>query len=652
MIASRLVGQILPYVTYLENRDEEQFVRNLKSGMTIEQTFTSPHEFECLTLSASNHEKILEGEILVQVWNNETQELVVKQKIASSSIKYAVPIEIHFDETGIQDVEYTIRIQGLDTGEEAVGFFGYQWNGKEEAFIDGTKSGYVLSIGTHTHTKLFLWLFIIVFTVLLIGMGIMFIFILCKRRIQPEQIFLMLAIPMGLVLLCFMSVNFIHDGDAHFPRAYHYSNVILGIEDKNPDVAITMRTEDAEAIFESTCMTAKNAQNMWHIFENWKWFAEDKSFVSDVECRTAGRTNILLYLPSVLGISLARVMGLGAYPMLYLGKIIPMIMYLLGVYYAIKIIPIGKHLMAFAAALPMAIQQAVGITYDNVTFVVLFLFIAFIVRLYFIPLRKYEWVVFTLLCALLGCCKGGIYTPMMTLLLFIPKSRMKGTKRKIVYILGAGLLVAAITLFNYGEVISSYVQKDITEVQSVENHEYEEEEAIATEIVQKFNMRFVLQEPVKFIKLFIATIMDRSDEYVRGMLGNGVAWAVEKLPTWSYMFFGIILLLSKNGIGEEKYKVNRKLKFAFLLTFLLVFGAYHVLFLIETPVTYSYIWGIQGRYFLPLSILLLLVFRNNEVKQESETEHLLYIGYYFEMLLFMYGYFQVFMTQTTYKIGG
>lgn len=646
MIAIRLGGQILPYATHLENRDEEQFIRNLTSGKTIEQNFVSPHDFDCLTISASNHEKILEGKTLVQLWNTDTQELIISQEIKNSSIEYAVPVEIHLSEIGMQDVKYTIKIQGLDTGEEAIGFFGYQGErGVETALIDGEESNYVLSIGTHTHTKLFFGLFIAVFAIMLIGLVILLICLLYKRITQPEQVFLMFAVPMGLAFLCFMSVNFIHDGDAHFARAYHYSNTILGIWDENPDKAITMRKEDAEIVFDSKCMNAKNAQNMWHIFENWKWFAEDKNLVQDVECRSAGITNILLYLPSVLGILLARILGLGAYPMLYFGKIIPMAMYLIGVYYAIKLIPIGKHLMVFTAALPMAMQQSTGITYDNVTLTVLFLFIAYAIRLYYMNMKKYEWVVFTILCILLGCCKGGIYTPMMILLLFIPKSRMKGLKRKIVYITGVGVFVAAVTLMNYSTIIRRYVQIDMKTVQSTATDEYGLEEVIK-EKVQTYGIGLVIREPLKFVKLFMTTIMDWGDEYVRGMLGNGVAWAVEKLPVWAYMFFGVILLLSKNGMSEEKYKVNRTLKLAFLMAFLLVFGAYHILFLIETPITYSYIWGIQGRYFLPLSILLLLVFRNNEVKQEKGSEHLLYIGYYFEMMLFLYGYFQVFMTQT------
>ncbi len=63
MFKMKVEDTIVPYETYVANLDEEQFIRNLTSGMTIEQSFVAPHDFECITLSCSDHEQRLPGKI-------------------------------------------------------------------------------------------------------------------------------------------------------------------------------------------------------------------------------------------------------------------------------------------------------------------------------------------------------------------------------------------------------------------------------------------------------------------------------------------------------------------------------------------------------------------------------------------------------------
>lgn len=649
MVRIRLYGEILTYATFLENRPEEQFIYNLTSGMTIEQRFVSPHDFEMITLDCSNHEKALDGKIKVVVESEEDGKKLADTEIENRQIQFGHPLEIPLSETGVEGKEYRVRIVGIDAPEESVGFFGYLQEGTEGALVDGKSCGYVLSVGTHIYTGLFMSLFYSSLGVMLLG-GVLSVYIIAKKDLPPERMFLAIAIPVGTAFLCFMSVNFIHDGDAHLPRAYHYANMLLGIKDENMPSAITVRKDDLEMFYYSECEDTTNAQNMWHIYETWRWFAEDKSLVSDVECRNVGTANILMYLPAVIGILLGRILGLGTYPMLYLAKLLSAGVYLAGAYYAIKLIPLGKHLLAFVAALPMAIQQAVGITYDNVTLAVLFLFIAFSMKLCYEKMSKTEWIGFGACCVLLGMCKGGIYSPMLVILLFIPRRSFGDSiKKKALIITAAGLLTVMAVLGNYGRTIQSYLHlytdDSVAEINElIENSEEEPEGMLAKPIGHE--MGYIFKEPVGFIKLLANTIIEKTDYYIKGLLGEKVAWAVEELPVWSYILLGIVLLLAKNGVGEEKYPVGGWLRLGLASSVGLVFLAYHILFLVETPLNNAWIWGIQGRYFIPQAVLLLLALRNNHVTQSINSDKMLYASYYMGLVLFLFGYLEVFMTQT------
>ena len=102
MVRIRLYDEILTYATFLENRPEEQFIYNLTSGMTIEQRFVSPHDFEMITLDCSNHEKALDGKIKVVVESEEDGKKLADTEIENRQIQFGHPLEIPLSETGVE----------------------------------------------------------------------------------------------------------------------------------------------------------------------------------------------------------------------------------------------------------------------------------------------------------------------------------------------------------------------------------------------------------------------------------------------------------------------------------------------------------------------------------------------------------------------
>lgn len=657
MVKARVEDEIVPYATFVENNDEEQFVRNLTAGMTLEQEFASPRDFEVITLSCSNHEKSLPGYMVLEVYDLQG-ELITSKTVQNQEVVYEIPVEIPMD--GKKAQTYLIKVSAYDTEDEAIGFFGYlPEKGEKTAILDGKKSEYALSIGIHNYTGLFRNLLKLILIIMFAGL-IALLAVLWKRELPPEKVFLILAIPVGVALLCFLSVNFINDGEAHFARSYHYANILLGVAKDDGFDRIAMRADDMDTLYSSGFMKVQHAQNMYHIYENWKWFVKDDTLVYKVEWRNAGNTNMIGYLPSVIGILIARILHLGTYPMVYLARILAFVCYLAGCYYAIKITPVGKHMMVFLAALPMSIQQATGITYDNVTYIVLFLLISAYLLIYYEGASRKRIIVLTVLCMLLGACKGGIYTPMLWLLLFIPKDKIGGWKKKIIMIIGIGILTAGVMFAGYGSTIMRYLHPQETSVSAelIEDRKQEELEtngdsskenstvtAAVEAAVEKYDVGYVFRSPAGFVKLVINTLIERTQYYLEGIEGRMAAWAVEQLPIWSCALFGIIILLTKNGVNEQNYKVDPKLRVGFLSTFGLVLLAFLSLFLIETPLYHPYIWGVQGRYFIPVLLLIGLALRNNRIIQEKNSEDALYIVYYAQMILFMAGYFLIFMTQ-------
>lgn len=646
MIKMKVEDKVVPYETYVANKDEEQFIRNLTSGMTIEQTFSSPDDFECITLSCSDHEKRLPGKVFIEIWDMEAKEAVFFEEKENAAIYFDVPVEIPF--AGKGDHPYLIKIAAIDTGEEAIGFYGYlPEEGEETTLVDGEKSDYALSIGIHIYSDLFSKLLYGMLAIAFVGF-LLLLFYLREGDLKPERIFLLIAIPMGISLLCFQSVNFIHDGDAHFFQTYHYANVLLGKAQNDTSTLISMRQDDVDAVLNCNSAVNDNARNMSHIKQNWRWFAQDVSMVEVIKRQQVAGAEILVYFPSVIAIVFARLLRLGTYPMILLAKIFPFAFYLLSCYYAIKITPVGKRILLLLAALPMSLQQAIGITYDNFTYMVLFLMLALVLKIYYEGITVKTGVFLALLCMALSVCKSGVYTPMLFLLLCIPKEKMGNIKKKLLYILVTGGLTLLLFLANYSSLLMMYLNPtppvaeqtvDITEDESGDAAvgEAKTEEEIYV-MDQRYGMSYFLKEPVDFAKLVIQTVVEKTEEYYRGVLGRIIAWPAADVPAWSAYLFGIILLLSANRIGEEE-KVDSRLKLGMLITFSLVVMAHFIIFCSETTKGTGYIWGIQGRYFIPQLLLLLLCIRNNHIVQEEGSQQGLYILYDVQWIFYLMGYY-------------
>ncbi len=162
----------------------------------------------------------------------------------------------------------------------------------------------------------------------------------------------------------------------------------------------------------------------------------------------------------------------------------------------------------------------------------------------------------------LSLCKGGVYTPMLFLVLCIPKEKMGNIKKKIIYILVTGGLTLLLFLVSYSSLLMMYLKPTPPVTEQTAEVMTEEGNAIASEteqesepvfiMDQRYGMSYCLKQPVDFIKLVMQTVVDKTEEYYRGVLGRIIAWPAADVPAWSSFLFGIILLLSINRVGREE----------------------------------------------------------------------------------------------------
>lgn len=296
-----------------------------------------------------------------------------------------------------------------------------------------------------------------------------------------------------------------------------------------------------------------------------------------------------LLLPQALTMRiLGRSADLPALSVFYACRFASLLSYLLLVWLAIRLIPFGKWILLALAVTPIALFQATTISPDAISNGIGFLFIAGCLRItQFKELGWKECVNLILLISLLFLAKLNLIPLILFPFLLIPPSRFA---KKGIYI---SLLAATIILFLV-ETAGWYI---IASGRS--------DALMANDANPVAQLRYIAGHPFTFPQIVIKDLITNGWTYFQGWI-NGYGYYYWTPPQIVLIFFllGLGSVLFMNSTHEQ---VDRKSRIVFIFVFvtgyLATTGAEYTTF---TPVGSDQIFGMQGRYFIPLSLLLFL----------------------------------------------
>lgn len=603
------------YATHVGNKNEEQVIHDLTDEYIVEQVFVSPREFDFITLDFSDHDLTIAGKTEIFIYNSDWEQIRYKI-INNSDINYGESVQISYQDIGGGKAEekYYVKIVESDTEAVALGLYGYKIEeGEEAAYVNGEKQSYAVSIGTHSYTNAFQVLTVLILFICALGTAItIFMCTSTRKAITEEKCFLMISIPFGICMLLFLSGNSVYDAQAHLAKTYQYSNKILGEGGRDSDNYTFMRSSDLKVGMEiSGGVTNEQAQEFWRVLHDWRWLNRRDGMEQSVYHGASTGGTILGYLPNVLGMTVGRILNLGTYPMLYLSKIIGFAIYLSICYWAIKKSPILKTTIAFTAALPMSLYNATGITYDTMTVAATLLMCAYIFIWWERSLYKFEWIILGITVAFVAGCKGGIFLPLILLMLAVPLYRLHINKKRIILFSILVCITISFFLIKYGAVLNNALQVTITS----DNPE------------SRYGSGYCFIYPVSFIKMFLRSIVIRGDAYIGQLLGDRTVWTRNHIE-WIIMIPFLIMILA-SGVRKENEILLMDIRKRVVVGFLLCaeFIGMHIILMSDTKVGSDFIYGVQGRYFIALVPLFVLFIREQHIIRKVSQVHKVYILY-------------------------
>ncbi|GFI26228.1 hypothetical protein IMSAGC012_01348 [Lachnospiraceae bacterium] len=476
-----------------------------------------------------------------------------------------------------------------------------------QLLINGEEKDMSLNIQTADRQFLY-WKYWSVFGAALVYLLLLGTYLsLAVFRLKPEKVFLIAGSVLALLYLLLLPPISVPDEEAHFKQAYEYTNKIMGIPAMPGKIRMDAEDFHAMQMFETT----PSLPEYDRLKENMMKTGRESGTVEVPHTDT--RAPAVTYVPGIVGILAGRILGLNGLIVIYLGRICSIFAYLFMMYWFIRIMYFAKTAAFLIALLPMTIQQCCSYSYDSVVIEAAFLYIALLFRMMYEKkkVQKPQMFWYIVFAALLAVSKGGTYMPLCFLTLLIPSECFSEKKKKRMFI-GCVAAVSA----------AAFLLGTLSSVLYVVNPTAEQLEG-AYLAGENYGTAGLFSNPMEFVTLSVRTLFLNGDTFLETMLGMQLGWLDVNVSR--VVIYGMLamLLLSFQQIADGSrpagYEVSGKEKLMYLTVIALSAGVVFVsMFISWTPRESVEIFGIQGRYFLPLLPLSIRLLRGRNLSIRTD----------------------------------
>ena len=472
-------------------------------------------------------------------------------------------------------------------------------NNSDAAFDIALTNNNSISFRTAYSTKIggFIFVISLLLIVLFLVAGILIIFKFYDS-IGTKLRFIMFFIPLALLYFILTPAWSFPDADYHYAATYNYSNVILfrGKEDStlfSPKDGTFVNSyfpkSDADPVNPQLAAYELSHTSFGFKSEN---KLEEPSVRANAGYGEKGFYSFISYLPQTLGLTLGRILGVSPVMAITLARFFALIAYFLGVLIAIALTPVGKKAFSLIALFPMALSLSSSLSCDLMLFIVALNFIAALLRLRAIYSGgSSSGIPCALLLILntfmLGSIKGGA---MLILLPLVCMVFAGGDKKQsiltTIFVTLAG--VGGLILFDY--ILPSV---DVFQVTA-------EKGMLGTS--------YFWTNPGGYLGKAFSTVFGHLKTFFYQAMGTHLGNFEEVLDmgTLKWLFIATLLIVFAEE-DDDDLNSHKSVQIIALVVILLFNLLMPSMLLKSTPKLSKTITGIQGRIFLPLFPLILLI---------------------------------------------
>ena len=588
-----------------EIQKETGVIEKINTGTEILQTFiASSNNLSKVILDFEPYkdESNCGGNVIVGI-KDSTGKILAEKNITRNYIRENSKFTLAFKkQKNSQNKEYTIyiRFNDLDKSEKFYTLKSTDNNQftKNKLYINGEEQAHTSIIFQDFYkSNIRTIIFTCTLILMIVCVYLISFMIYTKKDIKEEKIFLSIVPLVCLFFLITMPTFKNHDEYYHWLRAYEISegNLVTPIKEGTqgsnmPNAVSEIFPDDWVSMDYSTVKEKLKVK-----------IEKDEQGILNSE--TAAVYSFVQYIPQAMGILLGRLITNNAYLITYAGRIANMIVAIILLYFAIKLIPFGKKLLLIPTMIPIAIEGFTSLSPDATTISISFLFIAYILHLSFgknKEIKSKEKLILLLLSIIIALCKI-VYIPLVGLILIIPKERFKNKSNKYKIIDFCIIAGIAVTLNLIWLKFASRYLANFREGDS------------------SIQILLAIKNPVKYIQTLLYTINLNGNNYLLSLFGSDLGWG-ELIKLYSIVPYSILAIYIFTVIIDEDLKNKLKayqLVWIILIILAIILLVFTSLYVQWTTIGNEYIAGVQGRYFLPILPLIMLVLGSTIKVQSS-----------------------------------
>lgn len=424
------------------------------------------------------------------------------------------------------------------------------------------------------------------------------------KNIGIDKIFGRFLLIIGFFYLVLIPFNKVPDEGAHFLRVYEISEGHLVSQ-------VSENGGGREVPAEMTHIIGGDYSTYSSTLEEMKIHASDEKIFFAFS--NTALYPFLSYIPQAVGVFIARIFTSSLLIQAYVGRIFNFVLCAVILIIAFKMLPCFKRFFFAICFLPIVLQQLISLSPDGITISLSFLLISYILRFRYDKKRmieKKDVLALGTITTILSICKI-VYMPLCLLIFLIPKEKFQSAKQKY-FVIGImafwvvcvnllWLIVARNFLVEYNEGVNSFEQ-----------------------------VLYILKNPIHYGLILAKTISVNSFSYIFDMMGQ----TLECLSLELSLLYSLVTLFIVSYIAyqdhDKKVKIDLVTRvFLGIVLIMVVVLIYTSLYVQWTPVGKGIIDGVQGRYFLPLLLLLPGIFYHSDRKiQETKNTNLNFMTYF------------------------
>ncbi len=447
-------------------------------------------------------------------------------------------------------------------------------------------------------------------------------------QVHEDRFFLIFALCFGIILVFLTPPFQVPDEPAHFLRAYQVSdiNFMPAVENNSLGGYVPLSTYQLMAEYNGLNNINKRVSR--------ELINAARCISLNPEVRNFGffpNTSLyspVPYLPQAVGINIGKVFNAPPLFLFYLGRLLNLFAWILLMFHAIRIIPMGKWLFVVLALLPMNMQLAASLNADAMTIGLTFVFIAMVVRLIVDDKTAINIKTLTILAilAVLIALSKSVYIFPVLLIFLIPIKKYDGIKK---YLLANGIIAA----LAFGAALAGVmvVNHLIGQIQPIEH--FYGTDPITPKINPGMQMEFIFSDIPGFVMMVIRSFQDKIYMVSYSFIGI-LGWMCVVLPTWYYLSaIAFIIFITLTSFNQE-YNFSLFMRFVFLTLFVAILGVFSfTMYCSWTEPGAAMIDNLQGRYFLPAAPLALLAFANTGIRISEKIKFTLVLLFFILSLL-------------------